>query len=107
MAGTVAIPAKRAQPEIVDEIEHGWKVLLFNDDVTPVDVVVAALQRAAGLSLEVAEAVAFTAHREGEAVVKRGLGEEDARIICGGLRRWTRIDGLCPGVGCDAVPDDG
>lgn len=107
MAGTVAIPAKRAQPETEDEVEHGWKVLLFNDDVTPFEVVVPALQRAAGLSLEVAEAVALTAHREGEAVVKRGLGEEDAKIICGGLRRWTRIDGLCPGVGCDAVPDDG
>ena len=33
-------------------------------------------------------------------------GEEDALIICGGLRKWTRVEGICPGVDCDALPDD-
>jgi ATP-dependent Clp protease adapter protein ClpS len=86
--------------------DRGWKVVLFNDDVTPFDVVVFALQRAAGLSVEVAEMVALEAHREDSAVVKRGLSEEDAQIICGGLRKWSRIEGLCPGVDCEAKPDD-
>ena len=86
--------------------DRGWKVVLFNDDVTPFDAVIFALQRAAGLSVEVAEMVAVEAHREDSAVVKRGLTEEDARIICGGLRKWSRIEGLCPGVRCDAKPDD-
>lgn len=107
MPGTVTIPRKKVQvqpPEIA--IDPGWKVILFNDQVTPFDVVVYGLQRAAGLSLEVAEMVAFEAHSEDSAVVKRGLSEEDAKIICGGLRTWTRIDGLCPGVHCEAEPDE-
>ena len=102
----VAIPTIEAQ-EVLDTIhDHGWKVLLFNDDVTPFQVVVAALQRAAKVSEEMAEHIANTAHREGQATVKRGLAEEDARIICGGLTRWTRIQGVCPGVKCAAEPDD-
>ena len=102
----VATPTIEAQ-EVLDIVQdHGWKVLLFNDDVTPFDVVVAALQRAAKLSEEMAEHVATTAHREGQATVKRGLNEEDARIICGGLTRWTRIKDRCPGVKCAAEPDD-
>jgi len=86
--------------------DRGWKVLLFNDDVTPFEVVIFALQRAASLSQELAEMVAREAHEQGEAVVKRGLSAEDAQIICAGLRRWSRIDGICPGVGCEAQPDD-
>ncbi len=81
-------------------------VVLHNDDVTPFEVVIYALQRAAGLSLEVAEMVAFEAHDEQCAIVKRGLSEEDALIMCGGLRKWSRIEGLCPGLNCEAVHDE-
>ena len=105
MPGTVVLP--RAAPQRVPEpvVERGWKVMLHNDDVTPIDVVVYGLQRAASLSLELAEAVAVEAHREGVAVVKRGLTKEDALIMCGGLRKWTRVDGLCPGVECEVEED--
>ena len=108
MAGTTTISAPKAKPQQLtsQDSDTGWKVLLYNDEVTPFDVVVYGLQRAAGLSVEVAEMVALEAHQEESAVVKRGLSEEDAQIICGGLRKWTRIDGLCPGVGCEAVRDD-
>ncbi len=108
IAGTVTLPkpAVRAEQEVVTTDDPGWKVLLFNDDTTPFDVVIYALQRAAGLSLEVAEAVALEAHTEGEAVVKRGLTHEDALIICGGLRTWSRVPSLCDGVACDAARDD-
>ncbi len=85
---------------------RGWKVMLYNDDVTPFDVVIYALQRAAGLSLEVAEMVCAEADREDEAVVRSGLPETEAQVICGGLRRWTRVPGVCPGVDCEALPDD-
>ncbi len=85
---------------------RGWKVLLYNDDITPFDVVIYALQRAAGLSQEVAEMVCLEAHNEGEAVVRSGLPETEAQVICGGLRRWTRIPDVCPGVDCEALPDD-
>lgn len=105
---TISAPKIRAQPHQItsEDTESGWKVVLHNDEVTPYDVVIYGLQRAAGLSLEVAEAVAHEAHSEDTAIVKRGLTEEDAQIICGGLRKWTRIDGICPGVVCEAVHDD-
>jgi ATP-dependent Clp protease adapter protein ClpS len=103
---TETLPLPIIKPDKETAPDRGWKVLLYNDDVTPFDVVVFALQRAAGLSIEVAEMVAYEAHSQGEAVVKRGLTEEDAKTICGGLRAWTRVDGICPGVECEAVEDD-
>ena len=109
MPGTITLPVPVVEPDLDAYLhvhqDHGWKVILFNDETTPFDVVIMALQRAAGLSIEVAEMVAWAAHAEGQAVVKRGLDEDDAKIICGGLRRWTRIEGLCPGVHCTAEPD--
>ncbi len=107
-AGTTTIRAPAAAPAKINKVavERGWKVILHNDDVTPFDLVILALQRAAGLSLEVAEAITFEAQREGVAVVKRGLTEDDAKIICGGLRKWTRVEGICPGVACEAERDD-
>lgn len=106
MPGTIVAPV--AAPQRVEErsLERGWRVILHNDDVTPIDIVVYALQRAAGLSLELAEAVAREADSEGAAVVKRGLGKEDALIICGGLRKWSRVEGICPGVACEVEKDD-
>jgi ATP-dependent Clp protease adapter protein ClpS len=104
--GTVTIPKPKAQPVVHTTPDRGWKVVLFNDDITPYDVVIFALQRAVGLSLEVAEMVTKEAHQQGHAVAKRGLSEEDAKIICAGLRKWSRIDGLCPGVHCEAQADD-
>jgi len=103
---TVTISRPKRSPEHDTASDRGWKVVLFNDDYTPFEVVTYALQRAAGLSLEVAEMVTMEAHREGSAVVRRGLTEEDAQIICAGLRTWSRIDGICPGVVCEAQQDD-
>ncbi len=106
MPDTVTIPRPKKVPKPDTTPDRGWKVVLFNDDTTPFDVVIYALQRAAGLSLEVAEMVTNEAHREGSAVVRRGLTEEDAEIICAGLRKWSRIEGICPGVHCEAQQDD-
>ena len=64
MAGTVTIPIPKLDIKPETTPDRGWKVILFNDDVTPYDLVVFALQRAAGLSIEVAEMVALEAHRE-------------------------------------------
>lgn len=106
MPGTVTIARPKREEQAETAHDRGWKVLLFNDDVTPFEAVIYALQRAAGLSQELAEEVAWRAHDEGSAVVKRGLEEEDARIICGGLAKWSRIEGVCPGVRAEAEPDD-
>ncbi len=107
MAGTTTIA--KPTPKVVDPepiTDSGWKVVLFNDDVTPIDVVIFGLQRAAGLSLEVAEMVALEADSEDSAIVKRGLDEDDAKIICASLRKWTRLEGICPGVHCEAQKDE-
>ncbi len=104
MPGTITKP--KIVPVTTEKVTSGWKVVLYNDDVTPLEVVMLALQRAAGLSLEVAEMVAVEAHRSGEAIVKRGLGIDDAKILCAGLQRWTRIEGICPGVNCEPLPDE-
>ena len=107
MPGTRSIPAPSVQPAAPEAVvDRGWKVILYNDEVHDFLVVILALQRAAGLSVEVAEMVAYEAHTQGRAIVKRGLDKDDALIICGGLRRWTRIEGATPGVDCEAVPDD-
>jgi len=106
LAGTEVLPKPELVTTTVTDTDRGWKVVLYNDDVTPFDIVVFALQRAAGLSLEVAEMVAFEAQNEDRAVVKRGLDKEEALTICGGLRKWTRIQGVCEGVGCEALADD-
>ena len=106
MPGTVTIPKPKKTFKRDTAPDRGWKVILFNDDVTPYDLVIFALQKAAGLSEEVADMIAHEAQSKGEAVVKRGLTQEDAEIICGGLRKWSRLDGICPGVRCEAQSDD-
>lgn len=107
MPGTTTISRPKRQPKEPEiHTDPGWKVVIFNDDVTPIDVVVYGLQRAAGLSIEVAVMVAQEAHEQDSAVVKRGLSEDDAKIICGGLRKWTRIEGVCPGVRCEAQREE-
>lgn len=98
---TVAIPKRERASQ--SQRHPGWRVVLFNDDVNAIEMVILALQKAASLSLEVAEMVAQEAHLEGSAVVKRGLNEEDAAIMCGNLKRYSRIPGLTPGV--TAVPE--
>ncbi|MFW5845241.1 MAG: ATP-dependent Clp protease adaptor ClpS [Planctomycetota bacterium] len=100
-------PTPETEPDSRTELmpDPGWKVVLYNDDVTPFDVVIHALVRAAGLSGEVAEAVALEAHSTGSAVVRRGLQEAEAQVMCGRLHRYSRIDGVCPGVHCEALRD--
>lgn len=111
MADTTVIsrPNTEAEAEAEDPLlapESGWKVLLFNDDIHPFDLVVFSVQKAAGLSLEVAEMITFEAHEQGEAVVKRGLTQEDAVVMAGHLRRYTKAGGRFPGVKATAEKDD-
>lgn len=87
-------------------VEHGWRVVLMNDDVTPIDVVVLGLQKACALSEEVAEMIAIEAHEEGSAVARRGLTQDEAEAQCIRLKALTRIPRLCPGVGCAAEREE-
>lgn len=102
------MPDPHASPEQDSTVltEHGWKLVLLNDDVTPFDVVILGLQKVCGLSDEVAEMIAIEAHNEGSAVARRGLTQDDAERLCVQLKACTRIPRICPGVGCTAERDD-
>jgi ATP-dependent Clp protease adapter protein ClpS len=97
-------PALDAEIEI--RPDPGWKVILYNDDITPFPVVIFALMRAAGLSSEVAEMVAMEAHTTGSALVRRGLLQAEAEVMCGRLQYYSRVNGVCSGVDCEAMRDD-
>ncbi|TVR45027.1 MAG: ATP-dependent Clp protease adaptor ClpS [Planctomycetota bacterium] len=101
---TVTVP-KPIETTATD-LHPGWRVVLLNDNVNDYLMVIFALQRAAGLSVEVAEMVTREAHESGSAVVKRGLNEEDAKIMCGALKKYSRIPGVTPGVEAIAEVDD-
>lgn len=102
--GTSPITQPVGQQQTVTEA--GWKMVLLNDDVTPFDMVVVALQRVCGLSEEVAEMIAVEAHTEGSAIAKRGMSQEGAEAGCVRLRALTCIPRRCPGVNCQAERDD-
>ena len=101
MTSTVTTPVLDHGDAI--QLHPGWRVVLLNDEVNDFVMVILALQRAAGLSIEVAEMVAMEAHESGSAVVKRGLEEEDAKIMCGALKKYSRIPQVTPGV--EAIPE--
>ncbi len=71
-----------AQPKIefvvASEIEPPYRVLIHNDDVTPMDFVVAVLRAIFELAAERAEAVMLTAHYTGGALVG-SYPRDDAR----------------------------
>lgn len=46
-----------------------WKVIIFNDDVTPMEFVVMVLVKIFGRPLIIAEAIMWEAHHNGQAVV--------------------------------------
>ncbi len=54
---------------VAPELEPPYRVLIHNDDVTPMDFVVAVLRRVFELTYDRAEAVMLTAHYTGGAVV--------------------------------------
>lgn len=101
-------PAPATHPSVRTDIDpaSGWSVVIHNDDVTPFEVVILGLQRACGLSEEVAEMVAWDAHANGSAPARRGLERAEAEAMAGRITALTRIPGLCPGVKT-TVEDDG
>jgi ATP-dependent Clp protease adaptor protein ClpS len=61
-----------------EDLEKPYRVIIENDDVTPMDFVVLVLLTIFELTLERAQSVMLTAHNEGHAYV-RSLPYEDAR----------------------------
>ena len=98
------MPSPAAKPDLSAStvLDHGWRVVLHNDDVTPFDVVILGLQKTCGLSEEVAEMIAIEAHESGSATARGGLCQDDAEALCIKLKAATRIPRICPGVACTA-----
>lgn len=64
-----------------DELEKPYRVIIENDDVTPMDFVVLTLRVFFGLGFERAMAVMLTAHNEGRAhVVTLPFEEAQERV---------------------------
>jgi len=95
---TITAPAPIEVGELVPEqireheIEPLFKVLIHNDDMTPLDYVIRILQRIFMLSHELAEHVAETAHQEQVAIVVIRPRPEAEKLI-GAARLQARADG--------------
>ncbi|MBV7339402.1 ATP-dependent Clp protease adaptor ClpS [Chloroflexi bacterium TSY] len=73
--------------------EPMWRVLLHNDNVTPMEYVLLILEHLFFLSSELAEHVMWTAHTEGTAVVVLRPRNEADRLIKAAHGR-ARMDGF-------------
>ena len=100
-AAAVTVPGPdiaTADPEVVtdrppaDVTAPLYKVLIHNDDVTPLDYVIRILRRIFMLSQELAEHVAETAHNEEVAIVVIRPRPEAEKLV-GAARLQSRADG--------------
>ncbi len=68
---TVAPPITDIEFKVMDEaeLEHPYRVIIHNDDVTPMDFVIAVLMTFFELSANRAIDVMLVAHRNGQALV--------------------------------------
>ncbi len=76
-------PSVVAEPEVDQEVALSprYRVIIHNDDVTPMDFVVAILAGVFGLELLRADEVMLEAHRTGAAhVATLSLEEAEARV---------------------------
>ncbi len=76
---------------VAEEVEPPYKVIIHNDDVTPMDFVVAVLRVIFELTLERAEAVMLTAHYTGGAVVGK-YPKDDAQRRVDAAHQLARLE---------------
>lgn len=79
------MPTETIERPIIRDVDRGttndeWGVMIFNDDITPYDAVVAILMVATGCSLEEAEMETWEAHHHGRALVHYGTNAECNRV---------------------------
>src|SRR5574341_2485412 len=79
-------------PDTESQIDPPYRVLIHNDDVTPMDFVVYILRTVFGLSFGLAESVMLTAHLTGVAYVVT-LGHEEAKYRVGKAHGLARAAG--------------
>lgn len=95
-------------PEVdtTNTTERGWRVVIFNNDYSPYDVIVLSIQKGAGLSEEVAEMIAKEAHLNDSAIVKRGLSQDKAEAIAETVTQISALGGRFEPVTCEAQKDE-
>jgi ATP-dependent Clp protease adaptor protein ClpS len=76
-----------------ESLEPLWRVIIYNDDITPYDYVIKTLGDVFMLSEELAEHIAWTAHTEGKAVVVVRPRREAERLV-GIAHARARRDGF-------------
>lgn len=89
----VGTPEVQRTPETTELMEALYRVLLHNDDVTPIQYVMHVLNRVFALSEEICEHIAITAHVEGVAVVIIRPRSEAERL-CDVANCTARADGF-------------
>lgn len=95
---TAPAPTEIAPNPVIDTdkdavIEPLYRILIHNDDVTPLDYVIRILKRVFMLSQEMAEHIAETAHFEDVAVVMIRPKPEAEKLV-GIARSLARADGF-------------
>lgn len=95
---TAPAPTEIAPNPVIDAgkdavIEPLYRILIHNDDVTPLDYVIRILKRVFMLSQEMAEHIAETAHFEDVAVVMIRPKPEAEKLV-GIARSLARADGF-------------
>jgi len=95
---TLPDPIVRDDDEIREDVHNDvreeplYRILIHNDDVTPLDYVIRILKRVFMLSQELAEHIAETAHEDGVAIVLIRPRPEAEKLI-GIARTHARADG--------------
>ncbi len=93
MLDEVLSPAKpKIEFIVAEELEPPYRVLIHNDDVTPMDFVVQVLQSIFELLFERAEAVMLTAHHKGVAYVAT-YPKEEAQSRVRRAHNLARVEG--------------
>jgi ATP-dependent Clp protease adaptor protein ClpS len=78
------MPIKPAKPvhdpeesvDVLDEIDHSWSLIVWNDEVNTFDWVIETLVEVCNHSAEQAEQCAMIIHTQGKYAVKHGSYEE-------------------------------
>ncbi len=78
-----------------EQIEHPWRVILFNDNIHTFDEVIIQLVKATGCSTKDAEAIAWTVHLDGKACAYEGSFEDCFRVqgVLREIQLVTEIEG--------------
>lgn len=83
-------PSRREETTTIIKPQRRFRVTLFNDEEHTFDEVILQLQKAVGCSLEVAEHIANTAHREGSAIAF--VGDQLKCDLVAGILRQINLD---------------